>query len=83
MAVFSERSALPKETYFDVVSGVATSEVVTATKEGLVRELESDLVMNLGTAISVHLWLREKVEYLRVQLGMSDEEWNRLTGGRR
>lgn len=83
MAVFSERGALPKASHFDVVDGQPGPEIVDDSRTGIVRELEADLVMDLPVAISLHLWMREKIEQLRVAMGVPDEEFQRLMGGQK
>lgn len=80
MAVFSERSALPTASHFDVVAGKAQPEVITETRSGVVRELEADIVMSLPVAIAAHAWLGDKIEYLRTQLNISESDWNDLVG---
>ena len=78
MAFFSERTALPKASYFDVINGMPQNEVVTETRTGVVRELEADIVMSLPVAIATYLWLEDKLQYLRTQLGISDTDWEMM-----
>jgi hypothetical protein len=79
MAIFSERSALPTASHFDVVGGIPQPEIVTEARTGVVRELEADVVMSLPVAIAAYAWLGDKIQYLRAQLGISDADWEMMT----
>jgi hypothetical protein len=62
MAVYSERGAIPQETVAKVVDGEVKEEKVTMTREGIVRELECQLVMSVSDAESIANWLLRHVE---------------------
>ncbi len=80
MAFFSERSPIPQVAEFDIVNGVPSAERTVQTKSGLFREVECDVFMDLTSAVGMHAWLGEKLEAAKVQLNISDADWNRLKG---
>jgi hypothetical protein len=45
-----------------------------------VRELEVDVLMDINTSVAFYIWLRGKMEHLRKQLGISDEQWAQTLG---
>ena len=66
-AVFSERMPLPQITEQLVTAEGQLGELVaagTVTKDGLIRELEAFLTMDVETAIRVHEWLGKQLEGL-------------------
>jgi hypothetical protein len=84
MAVYSERTAIPESTKISFSpEGQPGPEIVTESKQGVIRELEVDLVMDINVAVAVHTWLRDQVEILRRALGIQDEQWTQMLGGRR
>jgi hypothetical protein len=80
MAFFSERPALPRGSNLEVADGAPRAEQITETRGGLVRELEVDAIMDFDTAVSLMVWLRDRLGQARRDLGVSDEEWARTTG---
>ncbi|MDX8452821.1 hypothetical protein RFM98_08640 [Mesorhizobium sp. VK9D] len=74
---FSERSAIPLRTAFEVINGQPGQEEIIESKPGIVREMEADVVMDLNSALAFHIWMAEKLEVLRKSLGISDEEWEK------
>jgi len=64
-AVYSERPAIP-QTQTQAISPEGTlGEPMTAeTKEGIVRELDVDLVMTKQTAVEIRDWLDRRIEEL-------------------
>lgn len=77
-AFYNERSAIPQDGEITIRDGQAVTETVTNAREGLVREVEVEVVMDLTTALSYHVWLSEKLEVLRKSAGISDEDWARM-----
>ncbi|WP_146140209.1 hypothetical protein [Alsobacter soli] len=77
---YSERVAIPQRTSIPIIDGQPGPETILEGKEGLVRELDVDVVMDFTTAVSFHIWMRDKLETLRVQMQVSDEDWNALLG---
>jgi hypothetical protein len=39
------------------------------------------VVMDFPTAITFVVWLKDKLESVRKQMGVSDDDWERLSGG--
>ena len=68
MAFFSERSPLPQRTSlpFNKADGTASGmEVTEVSREGVVREVEADVLMTLETAEAFHNWLSAKIDTLK------------------
>jgi hypothetical protein len=67
MTFFNERSALPQQTEYGINSdGSLGNEDPEGrvSRDGFVRELEVDVVMNIEHARLVHQWLGQKIEML-------------------
>jgi len=77
---YSERAAIPLRTSIALVNGQPGPETVVESKEGLVREIEVDVVMDINTAISFHIWMRDKLEHLRQGMGIDDTQWAQMLG---
>lgn len=77
-AFYSERQAIPLRAEIQLQNGLPQSEKVTETKGGLVRELETDVFMDFTTAMSFHVWFRDKLEALRGSMGISDADWTKM-----
>jgi hypothetical protein len=68
MAVFNERVPIPQKIEQQVKpDGNLGHEFPDAriAKEGITREVEADIVMNLSTAEAVHEWLGDKIKQLK------------------
>ena len=62
-AIFSERQAIPQTITQEVSPEGIIGEVTGHTgKEGIVRELEADVLMNLDTAKALHKWIGDRVK---------------------
>jgi len=64
MAVFNERSAIPKQMVQEIKSDGTLGQVMsekTVVRDALVREVEADLVMNLQMAKNIIVWLQQRV----------------------
>lgn len=64
MSVYSERHPLPRQTTHTVEGNLVGVEIDRVTRDGIVRELQADLVFGKETANSMITWLQEKVENL-------------------
>ncbi len=65
MHFFSERSAIPKE--YTAVIDDETKEVTNGEpKKGadLVRLIQTSIAMDLNTAIAIHAWMGEKIDFI-------------------
>lgn len=65
VAVFNERSPIPKESIYRVKEdGSLGDEILEKriSRDGIIREVESDLIMDLSTAQALVKWLQEKIE---------------------
>lgn len=64
MAVFSERTPLPRSMTHLIVNGELGAEIESKRdmKTGAFRELESDLVMTIDVAVAIRDWLNAKIE---------------------
>lgn len=62
MVFWNERTAIPKNITFSVdpEKGLG-DEMSRESKEGFVRELEAEILMDLRTAKSFHEWLGDKI----------------------
>lgn len=67
MAVFSERNPIPQKTVHPVSKDGLGAEDrdKRVQREGVVREVEAELVMSLEAAASVAKWLSDNVERLK------------------
>ena len=76
MAFYNERHPIPKVTALALDdSKPLGAEVIKDRKEGIFREVEVDVVMNLNVALAIRSWLDSKMEALRKQQNISDEDW--------
>jgi hypothetical protein len=67
---YSERGPFPTRTELEVdEDGTVIDERIIERRQGLLRELEASVVMDLKTAESVHDWLGDKIDQLRAALG--------------
>lgn len=79
IAFYNERHPIPKITSLPLIGNKrAGPEVVKERKEGIFREVEVDIVMNLNTAVAFRIWFDEKIEALRKQQGVSDQDWAKI-----
>lgn len=80
-ALYNERKAIPKETEIEVTEDGPQTEKTIDSLEGFVREIETDVVMDINAALNLHKWLGTKLEALRQALKISDEEWDKMRNG--
>ncbi len=67
MSLFSERAPLPDVTVQAVENGQLGKEILEQRKgssEGILRELEVGVVMDLNVAKSLVTWLKERIEIM-------------------
>jgi hypothetical protein len=66
LSVYNERAPLPDVTVQAVEKGQLGAEITEKRvgKEGIIRELEVGLVMDLRVAKSIHDWLKQRIEIL-------------------
>lgn len=64
MIVYNERFAIPQQVTYGFKDGKLAGELDRQGREGMVRELQLELLMNLETAERVHAWLGQKLENL-------------------
>jgi hypothetical protein len=62
-AVFNERGPIPRQIKYGVTTDGQLGDIVEiAQREGIIREVEADLVMNIEVARSLAKWLNEKAD---------------------
>lgn len=65
MSVFKDRYHLPDVVEYDVREGGALGEEISrSVPEGITREIEANLVMNLNTAVVMRDWLTARIDEL-------------------
>lgn len=75
IAFFNERNAIPQKTSIPVKQsgprGLQPSgeEEVLEGRKGIVREVETEVVMDLQAAIDLHTWLGQKIAELKGATG--------------
>jgi hypothetical protein len=68
VSLFSERRPIPQVVYYEITREGGLGGEITErreAREGMVREVEVDAVMEEGVAVAIHKWLGEKIEELR------------------
>lgn len=81
-AFYNTRSAFPKQTSVTMPEpGLnAGPEQIEDALPGMVREIEVDVMMDVSFALSFQSWLDQKIEFLKVQSGMTESDWNAFKG---
>ncbi len=77
MAVFNERLPIPQQSVYKLVDGGLGEEISDERiqKEGIIREVEAELLMSVDTARSLVAWLKEKIELIeKLEAGKRGEE---------
>ena len=68
LGFFTERRPIPDAEIYNVKEGVIGDRVrVEVTDAIVIREMETSLLLDLDTAISVHKWLGEKIKQASVK----------------
>jgi hypothetical protein len=71
MAIFSERSAIPRRLVFSLDKTGQPSIPLpneTVTRDSIVREVEVDVHMSLACATAIHAWLGQQIQVLQLAL---------------
>ena len=64
MSVFSERNPIPRKMVFDVTPDGQLGPVTDRdSKEGIIREVEVEVVMDVPLAKSLVEWLKDKITF--------------------
>jgi hypothetical protein len=76
MSLFSERPPIPDTTTHEVKDGRIGDELTEEriSRNGIVRELEVGVVLDLRTAAALHDWLAQKIELLTEAQKKSKQE---------
>jgi len=77
MAIFNERHPIPSVMFHHITPDGGLGEEISenrVTKEGVVREVEADLVMDYNTAKSIHEWLGNKIATIEARIKEHVEE---------
>jgi len=66
MAVFNERLPIPQQSVYKLVDGGLGEEISDERiqKEGIIREVEAELLMSVDTARSLVAWLTDKIDQI-------------------
>jgi hypothetical protein len=80
MAFFNERRAIPQIQVHDVIDGgMGLSDPIKSIgREGMVRELECDVQMDLQNAIQLRKWLDDQIPLLSAITKKMNEVRNKL-----
>ena len=65
IAMFAERAAIPQHTSFNVLPNGSLGDEILDKREsldGVVRQMEVDLIINEQTALDLRAWLDERIE---------------------
>jgi hypothetical protein len=63
MAVFNERTAIPQLVEHEISpTGQLGKELDRVSKDGVIRELEGDLVFDVETAKALVVWIKDKID---------------------
>ena len=76
MAIYSERPAIPREMVYKMNPDGTLGEInekETIKRGGIVREMEVDIMMGIGTAKSIIKWLEEQVQKHESQFSVIQE----------
>src|SRR5215217_3105251 len=65
MAVYSDRVPVPVQQVYEISANQLGNQVSTIARQGVVREVEADLFMDLETAAVIAEWLRQRIEEMK------------------
>lgn len=75
MSFYSERAPLPDKVTHEVMpEGLIGQEISRDNREGITREIEIEVVMDLDTAKSLIPWLQRHIQFLENQLRQRRED---------
>ena len=80
IAFFSERNPLPRRTMKPLVGGAPGIEEIVEVKQGVIRELEVNVVMDIAVAAAVQKWLGGVILNTQEQLGLTKEAMDKFSG---
>jgi len=72
MAIYSERIAIPREMVQEINSDGSLGSIIdseTISREGIVREMETDVMMSINVAKSIQKWLGDKIREFEKRSG--------------
>lgn len=81
-SLFSERAAIPLRVTHEVENGHLGKEVDRQVRDAVIREVEVTVTMDVGTAVSFHKWLTEKIEELKKVRTMVEGQSKPIAEGR-
>jgi hypothetical protein len=58
----------------------SVTEKVTDVKDGIFRELEVDVLLDLNTSVAFFTWYAAQINRFRKTVGMSDQDWSKIRG---
>jgi hypothetical protein len=61
MALFSERNAIPQTEEMQITEGRIVSPIKVEGRHAIVREVEVDAIVDLGTAVALRDWLSNMI----------------------
>lgn len=73
MSLFNERPAIPREMVHKLNDDGSLGDVIpeeTIAKEGIIREMEVDVLMSIATANSLKVLLEQKIKEFETQLNV-------------
>ena len=73
-ALFSERLPFPLQVTQELRDGVLSEEVGRISREGIVREIEVNVVLSVDAADRVANWLQERIRELRTRQASQGNE---------
>lgn len=79
MSFWSERNPIPQLIEYQINQDGTLGDEVTGSrigKTGLVREVDVDVIMDLGTAIALRKWLDEKISILQTAVSQNQTRKN-------
>lgn len=71
---YCERAAIPKEVTMKSVDGELVDQISQEGLTGFVREIECNLVLDVGAAIELHQWLEDRLDEITEELRLDDDE---------
>jgi hypothetical protein len=69
---YNERNAIPQEAEIELIGGEVSSERITRTRGGMVREVEVNVVLSLQSAREFKDWLEKRIEFTEKIVGEAD-----------
>lgn len=74
IAFYAERVAIPQTTTQPInPDGTLGDEIARESKEGVVRQMETDIIVNESTARNIKVWLDQKLEEFEVRRKVAED----------